>query len=220
MSTVEHGLIAGSDQVAAVVGALAASTCRLLLGASRPGRAVGALVTVRQDRFVLASSLLEPAAVSPALAIARGELADLPSEACTIVDEIVDYLAVPPTPVAPGRSTPLPVEDALMLAEQLRRGDPTHLDEALDLSGLGRAPDWLMDLAPGAQASLTAAFVDERGIELLADLTATPHGWGELLCTDDEILTFDPMTEDDVRARLGQACDLLVTRTLDADRAA
>ncbi|TWP37984.1 hypothetical protein [Leekyejoonella antrihumi] len=200
-------------EVTAVLCAMTLERNRLLLGATRHARALGAVVVVKRDRFVLTSTLLEPTPPAPVLATARGDVADLGLEACTIVDDIADYLAVPPQPLAPGRAESLTAEDALMLAEQLRRGDPTHIDEALGLIGLSHPPTWLVHLAPGCQARLSATLLDRVGFEVFADITVTPDGWGELVSSEDETLTFDPMTLEDVQARICQACDVLATRS-------
>lgn len=209
MTAVQHQVVTDPGAVAVELHAVHRATPDgvLHLTASSPGRCLGAVASVDEESFTLRTASLRPA--RPEIGLTSGPVAELGAEVSSVLDAAsAADPAGPPVPHPGATPRPLLPEDALLLADLVRDGDPERLREGLDLTGCPRPPRWLRDLAFGARLRITACLVDRSGARVFADAVMTDQGWG---CLDLHagLIRFTPLTADDVRRMLQQACTAL-----------
>lgn len=127
---------------------------------------------------------------------------------------------------------PIGADEALLVAEAIRTGDPARVDAALGVTGWERVPDWLRDFAFGASGQLTVMVLrpgqtGAAGIATAQQLQseglpgavvhvlnaiALRSGWGLLSPSDHGELTFEPVSAMSLQAMLNAICDPLFTR--------
>lgn len=118
-------------------------------------------------------------------------------------------------------------DEALLVAEAIRTGDPARVDAALGTAGWERVPDWLRDFAFGASGQLTVTVlrpgqVGAAGIGTARQLQfeglpgavvcvlnaiALRSGWGLLSPAGHGELTFEPVSALSLQAMLNAICD-------------
>ncbi len=176
----------------------------LQLAASAPARQLGAIACIADGMFTLRTASLRPA--RPEIEVAHGPAESLAAEVTCVLDGSAAADPAPsPSPATSTPPDPLLAEDALLLADLVRGGDPERLRAGLALTGCSGTPRWLRDLAFGARLRLTACLVDGSGPQTLIDTVMTEQGWGEL-DLHRGVIRFTPLSLADVRDRLHRAC--------------
>lgn len=139
----------------------------------------------------------------------------------------------PSDPPSTTRSEPpVAIEEALLIADAIRDGDPARLDAALEVLGWTRVPDWLRDFGFGASGQLTvsvlrpgqsgraaigvgrqlgAVGLPTGSIDVLHAI-ALSGGWGLLTGDRDGGLHFDGIGAMDLQAELNAICSGLSRR--------
>lgn len=174
---------------------LAASEPQLYAIAVTPTRVVAMTAGYDADSFVMAGGLVG----GSTLTCITGPACALPEQLGELVVALSEATSVPLSPQFSERPVPLP--DALVIAEDVRAGAADDLTAALRVAELDRVPLWLQDLAHGVSATFLVLVTDGSGTRVGTHLVGLPSGWGHLRDRDGD-LSMSPIHFDDIRAEL------------------
>lgn len=190
-------LAAGGEAATTLLAMLDTATPRLHVIAATPTRLVSALATYQGDDFVMARG----AVGGDAVACLVGPAAALPSEIGRLLTALSEAASVPLKPQF--ADIPVPVPDALVLAEDIRVGAFDDLSTALRVAHLNNVPCWLNDLAHGVSATFLVLVSGPQGTGVGTHLIGLPSGWGHLVDLDGE-LAMRPKDADQLLAELDE----------------
>ncbi len=188
---------------------LGASEPQLCAIAATPTRVVAMTVGYDADCFVMAGGLVG----SSTLTCITGPACALPEQLGELVLALSEAASVPLSPEF--GEQPVPVPDALVIAEDVRAGAADDLAAALHIAELDRVPPWLKDLAHGVSAAFVVLVTNENGTRVGTHLLGLPSGWGHLEEHDGQ-LAITPLPFTDVLTELEDIG--LLTASLAADR--
>ena len=182
-------------EAAMVRALLAASDPQLCAIAATPTRVVAMTAGYDEDFFVMAGGL-----------VGGSTLTCITGPACALPDQLGELLVAlseaASVPLSPEFSEqPVPVPDALVIAEDVRAGAADELAAALHLAELGSLPVWLKDLAHGVSATFLVLVTDMSGTRVGTHLVGLPSGWGHLSDRDGD-LSMMPVSFEDIREEL------------------
>lgn len=190
-------LTADSDEARTLLQLLRANVPQISVVAATATRVVTFEVAYFDDDFVMVGGLVH----SNEIICVRGPAGELPGQLSTLLEALGEAASVPLSPLFGER--PVPVPDALVLAEDVRVGAADDLVAALRVAEFDAVPPWLSGLADGITATFLVLVTDTRGTRTGMHLVGLPGGWGHL----DEVnggLSMMPMDLDDVLAELDE----------------
>lgn len=174
---------------------LAASDPQLCAIAVTCTRVVAMTAGYDADSFVMAGGL----AGGSTLTCITGPACALPEQLVELIVALSDAASVPLSPQF--GEQPVPVPDALVIAEDVRAGAADDLVAALHIAHLDRVPLWLKDLAHGVSAAFLVLVTDACGTRVGTHLVGLPSGWGRLHDRDGD-LSMTPASFEDIRDEL------------------
>lgn len=197
MSVEAADILADGDQATTLRTLLAATDPQLCAISASPTRVVAMTACYDGDAFVMAGGLVG----GPTVTCVTGPACELPEQLGELLTALSEATSVPLSPRF--GAVPVPVPDALVLAEDVRAGAADDLIDALRVAELDAVPLWLSDLAHGVSATFLVLVTDATGTRLGTHLVGLPTGWGHLDDIDGE-LTMRPMDYADILAELDE----------------
>lgn len=192
-------LFASGEDACRVRDFLAAGVPQVRVIAATRTRVVTLNATYDGDDFVMAGGAIGSATVIAMI----GPACELPEELATMLTALGAATSVPATPRFAAR--PVPVPDALVLADDIWAGGDDDVLAALRAAHLDHVPTWLSDLAHGVSAAFLVLVSDEDGTRLGTHVVGVPSGWGHLEETADG-LSMQPLDLGEIRAELQDIC--------------
>lgn len=196
------------------------------------------LASVAESRYQAARFALPPGADLddriPRVLLTQGVSWALVTELVDLQLLVEDALGMrPPMTGRPSRpEVPVAIEEALLIAETVRAGDPARLEGALEMVGWAGVPDWLKAFADGSSGQLVVSVLRpgrsgaaalETGRHLgsaglragsagVLQAVGTPSGWGLFLAAGAHQVRFEPVGALDLQATLNAVLQPVLCR--------